>query len=267
MTDSLSQITPLILTYNEAPNIARTLEALHWATQVLVIDSFSVDHTLEIVRTFPNVRVLQRKFDSFAGQCNFGLEQIETEWVLSLDADYVLTPEFVAELCARDLTTSPEKGYAAHFRYCVYGYPLRGTLYPPRTVLYCKSQARYLDDGHAHRVQIDGSIGQLHSFIDHDDRKSLSRWLSSQDKYMVLEVQKLLNTPPQLLSRTDRIRRCKIGAPLLALLYCLFWKRLILDGWPGWYYTLQRVLAETLLSLRLIETEQLGAKIFSQERK
>src|SRR5690606_27984135 len=98
------------------------------------------------------------------------------------------------------------------------------------------------------------------SFIDHDDRKPLSRWLASQDKYMVLEVQKLLNTPMHQLSRTDRIRRRKTLAPLLALVYCLFYKKLIIDGWPGWYYTFQRVLAETLLSLRLIEAEHFGVK-------
>lgn len=257
MTDFLAQITPLILTYNEAPNLARTLEQLKWASQVLVVDSFSTDRTLEIARTFPNVRIIQRKFDSFASQCNFGLEHLTTAWVLSLDADYVLTPEFIAELRSLDLSASTCSGYTARFRYCVYGRPLRGTLYPPRTVLYRRDKAHYIDDGHAHRVQIDGKVGQLRSFIDHDDRKNLSRWLASQDKYMVLEVRKLLNAPLSQLSRTDRIRRRKTLAPLLALVYCLFWKQLILDGWPGWYYTLQRVLAETLLSIHLIEAKNI----------
>jgi hypothetical protein len=68
-------------------------------------------------------------------------------------------------------------------------------------------------------------------------------------------VQKLLDTPLKQLSRNDRIRRHKVLAPIFALIYCLFVKQLILDGWPGWYYTLQRVLAETLLSLRLMEAE------------
>lgn len=266
MTDFLAQITPLILTYNETPNIARTLEALRWATQVLVVDSFSTDNTLEIARTFPSVRIVQRKFDSFAGQCNFGLEQIETEWVLSLDADYVLTSDLVVELRALDLSASNYSGYTARFRYCVYGHPLRGTLYPPRTVLYRKAQASYVNDGHAHHVQIRGSVGQLRAAIDHDDSKSLSSWLISQDKYMGREVQKLLNTPLSQLSRVDRIRLRKKWAPPLVLIYCLFYKRLVLDGWPGWYYTFQRVLAETLLSLRLMDAEQLGVETSPQNK-
>src|SRR5689334_1363822 len=94
-----SQITPLILTFNEAPNIGRTLEKLSWAREILLIDSGSTDETLEITRSaHPRVRVVTRPFDTFAGQCNFGLGQITTEWVLSMDADYVLTPELVAEI-------------------------------------------------------------------------------------------------------------------------------------------------------------------------
>ena len=93
----LQNITPLILTYNEAPNIGRTLEQLRWARDIVVVDSFSNDETLEIVSRFPQVRIYQREFDSHEKQWNFGLKEtgISLEWVLALDADYVLTEEFL----------------------------------------------------------------------------------------------------------------------------------------------------------------------------
>src|SRR5437762_3277104 len=96
----LEQITPLILTYNEAPNIGRSLEKLRWAREIVVVDSFSNDETIEIVSRFPQARIFQRQFDNFASQCNFGLKEagINTEWVLSLDADYILTDELIDEL-------------------------------------------------------------------------------------------------------------------------------------------------------------------------
>src|ERR1044072_2690139 len=96
----LEQITPLILTYNEAANIARTLEQLRWARDIVVVDSFSNDETLEIISRYPQARVFQRKFDNFASQCNYGLTEtgIQTEWVLNLDADYLLTAELSDEL-------------------------------------------------------------------------------------------------------------------------------------------------------------------------
>jgi len=73
---------------------------------------------------------------------------------------------------------------------------------------------------------------------------------------MVIEVKKLLETPPEALSWGDRIRRQKILAPFAIVFYCLILKAGILDGWIGWYYAFQRMLAELLLAIRLIEAEQ-----------
>src|SRR5688500_4685377 len=96
----LDEITPLILTYNEAANIDRTLERLAWARDIVVVDSFSDDETVEIASSFPQVRVIQRAFDGHRNQWEFGLREtgIKTSWVLALDADYVLTHDAVAEL-------------------------------------------------------------------------------------------------------------------------------------------------------------------------
>jgi glycosyltransferase involved in cell wall biosynthesis len=252
----LEEVTPLILTYNEAPNLDRTLQQLTWAKQIIVIDSYSTDETLEILHQYPNTTVFQRAFDSFANQCNCGLSKIETEWVLSLDADYVLSHELISEI--RALPESQINGYAAPFKYCVFGKPLSGTLLPPRKVLYRRAKSRYSDDGHAHKVQVEGQSSQLTAPIYHDDRKPLSRWLWAQDRYMVIEAKKLSETPFSELSWGDRIRQQKLLAPFIILVYCLIIKGGILDGWRGWYYAFQRMFAETLLSLRLIEIEALA---------
>jgi glycosyltransferase involved in cell wall biosynthesis len=250
----LDLITPLILTYNEAPNIGRVLDSLPWAKRIVVVDSFSTDTTLDILRAYPQVDVFQRVFDSFAQQCNYGLSQIESEWVLSLDADYVVTSGLNHEIAA--LETSPNShGYSVRFKYCVGGQPLRGTLLPPRKVLYRRTSAVYRDDGHAHQVDIAGAIGSLTGYIHHDDRKSLSRWLWAQDRYMIIEAKKLRETPTHALSWGDKIRKQKVLAPWIILVYCLVLKGGLLDGWRGWYYAFQRMFAELLLALRLIELE------------
>jgi len=250
----LNIITPLILTYNEDANINRTLGQLTWANQIIVIDSYSTDKTLEILYSYPQVKVFQRKFDSFARQCNYGLAKITSEWVLSLDADYFLTGQLINEI-ENLLINSNINSYSIRFKYCVFGEPLRGTLLPPRKVLYKKENAVYQDDGHAHRVQVLGESTFLKSYIYHDDRKSLNRWLQAQDRYMVIEAKKLGLTPVSQLSLSDRIRKTKILAPGIILLYCLLINGCLLDGWAGWYYTLQRISAEIWLSIRLIEYE------------
>ena len=246
------EITPLILTFNEAPNLRRTLERLSWARKILVLDSGSKDATLEITRSFPQVCVMHRAFDSFARQCNFGLEQITTEWVLSLDADYVLTGEINREIAALQ-PTDQVSGFKARFTYCFHGRQLRASLYPPRTVLYRRAKARYRDEGHGHRVDIDGGIANLSGAILHDDRKPLSRWLGEQVKYARTEAEFLTTTPVSELKTADRVRQKIVLSPFLVFLYTLLVRGLILDGWAGWFYVLQRVYAELLLSLHLLE--------------
>nr|MCU0552163.1 glycosyltransferase family 2 protein [Leptolyngbya sp. Prado105] len=240
-------------------NIHRVLDRLSWAERVVVIDSYSSDSTLEILQRYPNVEVFQHAFDSHAQQWNYGLEQAKTEWVLSMDADYIVSDELRVEL-ENTLTAPAFDGYFIPFKYCVFGKPLRGTILPPRLALFRRDRATYIDDGHTQLLTIQGETGQFRSAFYHDDRKPLSRWLWAQDRYMVLEVKKLLSTPKQELSLGDRIRKLKILAPAIILVYCLFLKGGILDGWAGLYYAFQRVLAEILLSIHLIQAETSAQK-------
>ena len=256
---NLDQITPLILTYNEAPNIQRTLENLTWAKQIVVIDSYSTDETLAILKNFKQVSIFQRQFESFADQCNYGLSKIISEWVLSLDADYLVTNDLIQAIQLLPDQTLVNS-FSVQFKYCVFGKTLQGTLLPPRKVLYRGKYARYSNDGHSHKVIVDGLSEQLSGYIYHDDRKPLSRWLWAQDRYMILETQKLINTPISDLSIADKIRKFKILSPFVVFFYCLFLRKGILDGWEGWYYAMQRMLAETLLVIHLIEAEKLSDK-------
>jgi len=246
----LENITPLILTYNEEPNINRTLEKLKWASKIVVIDSYSTDKTLEILSSYSHVEVFKRKFDTHATQWNYGLEQVQSEWVLSLDADYLVTDALIAEI--KNLSLDTIDGYFAKFKYCVFGKPLRGTILPPRQVLFRKDKAIYIDDGHTQLLENKGKSSQLSAYIHHDDRKPIDRWFLSETKYSVLEAKKLLNTPQNELDLADKIRMQKLLAPIIVPLYYLILKGGILDGWRGCYYVFQRIIAEILLSMRLI---------------
>lgn len=248
----IDTITPLLITLDEEPNIARTLGRLSWARRIVVVDSGSVDGTLDLLARYPQVDRFHRPFDSFASQCNFGLAQIRTEWVLSLDADYELSDELVRELAdLQHLETVA--GFRASFVYRIYGRPLRGTLYPPRIVLHRVQGTHYENEGHGHRVALAGEVRSLRGVIYHDDRKPLSRWLASQQRYAQIEANYLLGATPQSLSFSDRIRRMAWPAPMLVFLYVLIAKRCILDGWRGWYYSLQRLLVEILIALEIID--------------
>jgi glycosyltransferase involved in cell wall biosynthesis len=259
--NNATAITPLILTFNEAPNIARNLDKLWWAKRIVVIDSFSTDETLAILEKYPQVEVIQNRFSSFAEQCNFGLTHIDTEWVLSMDADYILDDTMVEAIQKLTLNPAQTAVYSARFKYAIFGKPLRGTLYPPRKVLYAKDYAHYVNDGHGHTVIIEGNIKRLDGFIHHDDRKPFSRWLSSQDRYLKQEADKLTHAPFNQMKMSDKLRWFIVPAPFFVLFYCLILRGGILDGWHGWHYAFQRVLAEVLLSIRLIEARFMGSDV------
>lgn len=255
MLDS-TVIQALILTKNEEPNIKRVLEKLTWLEKVVVLDSYSTDATLDIVKSFSNTVLVQRPFDSFASQCNYGLSLIESKWILSLDADYVLTDEFIEET-KQFVFRTDKVAYLTKFKFLVFGSPLSKDNTTPRPVLFLKEAGSYFDDGHAHRLAITGETGNYKGVILHDDRKSLSRWFSNQDGYSIKEAKKLLAVSNEPLPMSGKIRKTKILAPFIVFFYCLFVQGLIFNGWRGWHYTLQRTMVEIMMALRLIEEEKL----------
>jgi glycosyltransferase involved in cell wall biosynthesis len=255
----LDEIGVVILTWDEASNIARTLDALKAFPEIVVVDSGSTDETESIIGGYHNARIVRRPFDNHAAQWNFGLEAcgIERPWILALDADYLL-PEALTLEMSRLAPPATIAGYRMSFRYCVYGKPLAANLYPPIVALFRRERAHYVQVGHTQRVVVDGGIVDLTQKLDHDDRKPLRRWFASQQKYASLEAEHLLGAAGGSLRASDRIRLMAWPAPVLVFLYTLIAKRCLLDGWPGWFYVMQRTLAELLIALEIVERRLRG---------
>lgn len=241
----LNLITPVLLAFNEEDNIARSLEHLHWAALIIVLDSGSTDDTEWICRSNPRVQWHHRPFDSFAGQWNYARSLVRTPWMLALDADYLLPEEFV---CALE-TFDPQDaaGVRIPFRYCISGHPLRASLLPPRITLFQPGHTEVLPDGHTQQMRVHGRVVDFPHPIWHDDRKPFSRWWTSQKKYARQEAEKLKTTPWGRLSPQDQLRKLTPLSPLAVAIWCLFVKGLFLDIPRGWIYTGQRVLAECAL--------------------
>lgn len=251
----LNHVEVLILTWNEGSNLGRTLGALSAFPNIVVLDSGSTDATLEIAARFPNVRVCSRGFDTHANQWSFGLTAcgITAPWVLALDADYVLPASLVGEIAALE-PPAAVAGYWTKFRYCVGGKPLSGSLYPPVMILYRREGAHYKQDGHTQRIVVRGETRTLRHEALHDDRKPLSAWLSSQDRYARLECDMLRAKSWSELGWRDRLRRLTFVTPWLVPIYCLTVGRGLLDGRRGLFYALQRGIAEAMLSARLLQS-------------
>ena len=79
------KLSVIVTTFNEEINVAECLESVLWADEILLVDSFSTDRTVEIARTFP-ITVLQRQYFGSAAQKNWALDRVQHEWVLPVDA-------------------------------------------------------------------------------------------------------------------------------------------------------------------------------------
>jgi len=106
-------ISAFVITYNEERNIGECLESVKWADELVVVDSFSQDRTVEVARRYTD-RVIQREFAGHVAQTRYASEQTRHRWVLWLDADERLTPEAVAEI--RRVFSAP--GGPRHSGYC-----------------------------------------------------------------------------------------------------------------------------------------------------
>jgi glycosyltransferase involved in cell wall biosynthesis len=259
----LENITPVLLTYNEEQNVRRTLARLGWAKDIVVVDSGSTDGTLAVLASFPNVRWFKRNFDSHGNQWRYAVEetQIITDWILRLDADYQVSDALVAELAALD-PNAPVSAYRISFNYAIFSRNLRSSLYPANTVLLRRGRFTVRDKGHTEAWDVNGPVRTLNATIIHDDWKVTGQWLIGQARYMQREFDYLrvgnggwvgwLRLRPPLM-------------PILVFLYCLFGKGLLFNGRAGMFYALQRLVAEAVLSLMVLE-EKLRNQLIQSAR-
>ena len=246
-----SRVTPLLLTFNEEPNLDRVLRALTWAKEVVVVDSGSTDRTVEIAGSFPNVRLVERAFDSHGQQWEFGIRNtgISTDYILALDADMEVPADFVGEL-ERQFLPGTFAGGITPFRLVFEKRALIGGIYPAQLRIFRGEAVSVTQRGHTQVFQIDGPAYLFKNPLRHEDRKPFSRWIQAQLKYAQLELDRIEKSPET--SARDRLRRIGIMPVISALLSYVRAGGPFL-GRASLRYALERTVFECILAIRLIE--------------
>lgn len=193
-------LSVIILTYNEELHIRRCLENIRLIAQdVYIIDSFSTDQTLSIAREFPNVHILQNKWENnYAKQFNWGLKNahIQTKWILRLDADEYLLPELIQELQDK-LPVLPDdvNGIIFNRRHIFMGKWMKRGIYPVKLLRVFRAgkgmcEQRLMDE---HIQLTDGRIIEFeHDFCDHN-LNDLSWFCHKHVNYAIREAVDLLD--------------------------------------------------------------------------
>ena len=265
-------LSVLLLTFNEEQNLPRCLEAIGWSDDVVVLDSFSDDRTVAIAEA-AGARVFQRKFDNFAGQRNWALDNVpfRHEWILHLDADEVCTPELQMEIAAR-LRDDRYDAYRIPSKTIFHGKWLRFSgLYPSYQVRLGRNPVfRLKQVGHGQREDIDPArVGTLKQpYIHHSFSKGLDDWFAKHNRYSSDEAREMADRggkgPIDLLglfAGHDPTPRRAIKSianrlpfrPALRFLYMYFGRFGFLDGYAGFQYCRLLAMYQAMIDMKFAE--------------
>lgn len=226
-------ISAYLLTFNNERTVEKALQSIRWVDEIVVVDSFSTDSTLDIVRRYTG-KVIQRKWPGFRDQYQFASEQCANDWVLFIDADEEISPALAAEMkemLSRNATRSPEgqtKGFHAHRRtYYLGRWHLHGGWLPDHEIrLYDRRFGRWEGGLHAN-VHIDGPEEHLNHFYYHYTYANISEQLATIDKYSTAALEDMKNA-----GRSFSVFRAVLN-PIGRFFRDYVLKQGFRDGFPG----------------------------------
>lgn len=266
-------ISVLLLTLDEEANLPACLAAVGWCDDVVVLDSFSRDATVATAERL-GARVYQRAFDTFAGQRNHALDQIDFkhDWILHLDADESVTSALHAEM-VREIATGRYDAYRIPSKMMFMGRWLKHSgLYPSYQVrLGHRQRFRFKQVGHGQREDLPlERLGTLRKpYWHYSFSKGLTDWFDRHNRYASAEAAETIRLSDARegldwlgLWSADPLRRrraLKVLAsrapfrPSLRFVYMYLLRRGFLDGHAGLTYCRLLSLYEYLIVLKVRE--------------
>lgn len=272
MSVATSSISVLVLTKNEEINVEACLKTLRWSDDIVVLDSYSTDNTVQLAAN-AGARVLQRRFDNWSAHQNWAVSNIEFKypWVLYLDADERCS-ESLRDECLRAVHSSNSAFRIRRRDYFMGRWLKHAQLYPTWLVrLFRPQRIRYQRLVNP-VAEVDGSIGNLEAHIEHYPfSHGVAHWIERHNRYSdmeAIEAQKARNTlQPEIKDLFDQdpnARRRVLkdlffrlpARPLVKFCYYYGWRRGFLDGRAGFTYSVLQAFYEYMIECKRTELER-----------
>lgn len=269
-------VTVVILTLNEEDNIRRCVSCVHNAEQVVVVDSFSSDKTIENARSIrSDAKILQHSFRDFADQRNWALNNITppSGWVLFVDADEFCTEALLDEV--RNFVGGAGDNVGAYVsgkNYFFNRWLRFSTMYPFYQLRLLKwGKVKFEKVGHGQREVTSGQLGYLKESWRHESfSKGVAEWVARHNRYTTDEASLMLAYKTESIdwkklvlgSQMQRRRQLKVLSarlpcrPLVRFVYVYLLKGGFRDGYPGLLYCLLLLANQIVLSVKMKELRE-----------
>jgi glycosyltransferase involved in cell wall biosynthesis len=242
-------ISICMIVKNGAVSLPKTLESARSFSEVILLDNGSTDGTLEIAKTFSNVRIFKSPFIGFGALRNKAATYATYDWILALDSDEILSEELLEEIAA--LRLDPECVYSMPRRNFYRGKWIRGCGWHPDRVtrLYYKLKARYVEAKVHESVASDGAVIKLKGPLLHTPYLSKADFLAKRERYSTLFAEDHRGK-----------KRSSVGRAILSGSFAFFrsyvLQRGFLDGREGWTISSHNAACAFYKYLKLVEIKK-----------
>jgi len=254
----LTKVSAVIITYNESANINRTLSQLWWCDEIIILDSFSTDDTLDICKKH-RCKIYQRRFDGYGSQKQYAVSLAKNDMVLCVDADEVLSDELVSEIRA-ELAAPSADGYLMKMNFVFFGKVFRHGKESKKYYLrlfnkkYGGFNAKKVHEG----VEFNGSTKKLKEKIYHYSYKNIAHYFEKFNRYSSLGADLAF----------ENSKKKSLGLILIALPF-YFFRYYFIEGnfknrLEGFYWSVFNAFYHFVKYIKIKEAYQLEKQRFDQ---
>jgi glycosyltransferase involved in cell wall biosynthesis len=245
--DSRIKLSVIIPSYNEENNIRECLESVTWADEILVVDSFSTDKTLEIAREYTD-RILQHEYINSAAQKNWTIPQARHDWVLIVDSDERVTLELRNEITDLLGHARLKDGYWIRRKNFLFGKEIKHSGWGADSVLrlFRKDLGRYQEKRVHAEVELKNTE-MLGGYLEHISVSSLTDWVNKINRYSSWKARDKYER-----GTTAPILHMVLRPPMRFIKDYIL--RLgLLDGWRGFLISTLSAFAELVMASKVVQ--------------
>lgn len=248
----MQKISVVVIVYNEERNIKDCLESIKWVDEIILVDAFSEDKTIEIAKEYTD-KIFQRQWQGYSQQKNFGLFQASNEWIIFVDSDERISEELAEEIrVALERNNGLYDGYYIPRQSFYLGRRIKhGEWYPDLKLrLINKHKGSWSGPSVHEKLTLNGKVGYLKNPILHYTYRDISYHLEKFNRYSSLFAQDAFN-------KGEKVNLYKLlWRPIIRFFRGYFIKKGFLDGFAGFVIAFMQSLEIFLRYAKLRELKR-----------